>query len=80
MNPFHSLPEYEHLLYTLQETLQEKGAAVIASTLIIVRRGTGVAIVSGEVYVADGLRLAVREVLTWDAGPVRIQSYSYEAW
>lgn len=80
MNPFHSLPEYEHLLYTLQETLQEKGAAVIASTLIIVRRGTGVAIVSGEVYVADGRRLAVREVLTWDAGPVRIQSYSYEAW
>jgi hypothetical protein len=76
MNPFRSLPDYEHLLYTLTDSQP----AVIASTLIVVKRGPGVAIVSGEVHVAGGRRLAVREVLTWDAGPVSIQSYGYEAW
>jgi hypothetical protein len=76
MNAFRSLPEYEHLLYTLQD----RHAAVIASTLIIVRRGPGVAIVSGEVHVAGGRRLTVREVLTWDSGRVSIRSYGYEAW
>ena len=40
MNPFQSLPEYEHLVYTLQ---QRYPSIITRSTLVIARRGRGLA-------------------------------------
>lgn len=76
MNPFRSLLEYERFIYTLQQSY----ASIIRSTLVVARRGRGVAILTGELLFVNGCRLLVYEILTWDNGPVVIQHYSYEAW
>ena len=44
------------------------------------RRGPGLAALTGDVWFQGGYRLAVYEILTWDLGTVSIQSYSYELW
>ena len=76
MNPFHSLREYEEFLYTLPQHY----SAVIASTLVVARRGATVASVNGDVIFRNGYRLAVRERLVFDEGPVLLVRYSYEVW
>ncbi len=76
MNPFQSLHDYEEFVYRLPHDV----AAVIYSTLIIARRGARMATLAGEIALADGYRIVVRERLTFDSGAVVIEQYGYEAW
>ena len=76
VNPFQSLAEYEEFVYTLQSG----SPSIVGSTLVVARRGSGVATLTGELLFANGYRLNVYEILTWDMGPVVIQRYSYEGW
>lgn len=76
MNPFSSLREYERLIYTLQQLFP----SVASSTLIIIRRGRLFAELSGELTFVNGYRMGIYERLKWDAGPLVIEGYSYEAW
>lgn len=76
MNPFQSLREYERFIYTLQQ----RYPAVLHTTLTVARRGRGLATVVGELHFAQGYRLVVAEIITWDEGPLLIQHYSYEVW
>ncbi len=76
MNPLSSLPEYEHFIYTLQSA----GTYIQHSTLVVVRRGATIAVVSGEVVWAEGFRLVAREQLSFTQLPGRIQRYGYEVW
>lgn len=76
MTPFQSLREYESFLYSLPEQV----ASVLASTLVLIRRGAQRAVVSGEVTFAAGYRLVVFEVLNARYGSLRLTSYGYEVW
>lgn len=76
MNPFQSLPDYERFVYTLQRNYPE----IVRSTLVVARRGVGLATLTGELLFENGHRLAVYEIFTWDDGPLLIQRYSYEVW
>lgn len=76
MNPFQSLAEYEKFVYTLAQQF----GAIRSSTLVLARRGRGLAILSGDLFFESGYRLSVYELLTWDAGSLLIQNYSYEVW
>ena len=76
MNPFQSLREYETFVYTLQQQFPQ----ILHSTLVVARRGRLFAKVTGEMAFSGGHRLVVYERLTWDAGPVVVEGYSYEVW
>ena len=76
MNPFQSLLDYEEFVYTLQRNY----LTIVRSTLVIARRGIGIAALTGELLFENGYRLAVYEILTWDTGQLLIQKYSYEVW
>jgi hypothetical protein len=76
VNPFQSLSDYEAFAYTLQQ----RYPSINRSTLVIARRGQGVATLSGELHFHGGYRLSIYEIFTWDEGPLLIQRYSYEAW
>jgi hypothetical protein len=76
MTPFQSLPEFESFVYTLPQQFP----SILRSTLIITRRGRLLAELTGELSFAAGHRLVVYERLTWDAGPLAIEGYSYEVW
>ena len=76
MNPFQSLSEYERFVYTLLQQYP----FVLRSTLTVARRSRGIAMLTGELHFAQGYRLLVSELLTWDSGPVLIQRYGYEVW
>lgn len=76
MSPFQSLPDYEEFIYGLGQEYPE----IQSSTLVLARRGPGLATLTGDLCLQGGYRLAVYEILTWDSGTVSIQSYSYELW
>lgn len=76
MNPFASLRDYERLIYTLPQQFP----AILRSTLVLAQRGRLYAELTGELAFANGVRLVVYERLAWDAGPLTIEGYSYEAW
>ena len=76
MNPFSSLREYERFVYTLQQ----KFPSIAYSTLVVIRRGRQFAELGGELVLAGQHRLTIYERLTWDAGPIIIEGYSYEVW
>jgi len=76
MDPFASLREYERFVYTLQQQFPR----VTHSTLIVAQRGRLFAELTGEVACAGEYRLVVYERLSWDAGPLIIEGYSYEVW
>ena len=61
MNPLRSLPEYEAFIYTLAQ----RYPIIRRSTLVVVRRGATIAVVNGEVELAGGIRLVVREKLSF---------------
>ncbi len=75
MNPLQSLPEYEHFIYTLPQRYPTIGR----STLIVIRRGTMTAVLTGEVELG-GYRLVVREKLSFAQTPGVIKGYGYEVW
>lgn len=55
MKTFQSLSNYEEFFYTLQQSY----SSVVRSTLVIARRGSGVATLTGELLFENGHRLAV---------------------
>ena len=57
MNFFQSLPKYETFIYTLPE----RYSAVVATTLVVVRRSARQASVRGEVFFLHGYRLVLSE-------------------
>jgi hypothetical protein len=76
VTPFQSLPEYETFVYTLPQQFP----SILRSTLIVARHGRLLAELNGELAFADGCRLVVYERLSWDAGLLAIEGYSYEVW
>ena len=76
MNPFQSLRDYDEFVYTLPQ----RYPAIMLSTLVVVRRGARMVTVSGEVSFRADYRLAVKERLTFDAGPLVLTQYGYELW
>ncbi len=76
MNPFTSLLEYETFVYQLQQQYP----VIQRATLVIIRRGATVALLSGELELPKGYRLIVREQITFTQGYGQIRSYGYEVW
>lgn len=76
MNHLNSLSEYEEFIYGLPQQFP----AIVYSTLLVVRRGTGTALVRGEVIFSGGVRLVMSERLMLAAGALLIISYGYEVW
>jgi len=76
MTPFQSLREYEQFIYTLPQRF----AGIRQSTLVMIRRGRHFAELTGELFFDSGHHLAVYERLTWTAGSLTIEGYSYEVW
>jgi len=76
VNPYQSLRDYEEFIYTLPQRFP----SITYSTLVVVRRGARMAILSGEIIFPQGYRLVVRERLTFDAGPLVLRRYGYEIW
>ena len=76
MSPFKSLRDYETFVYTLSERF----LSIIRSTLIVARRGSHLAELTGDLAFPGGHRLVMYERLSWDTGPLTIEGYSYEVW
>ncbi|MGQ0602487.1 MAG: toxin-antitoxin system TumE family protein [Anaerolineales bacterium] len=76
MSPFQSRREYERYVYSLPDTFP----SVQRSTLVVAPRGRTTATLTGELAFAAGYRLSIVERLTFEAGRVFIETYSYEAW
>jgi len=71
-----TVEDYELFLYTLTERF----SSLRRSTVTLVRRGSSLARVEGELHFDRGIRLVVRERLVFDRLPVVIAAYAYEAW
>jgi len=76
MNPFQSLADYEAFIYTLPQQYP----AIRRSTLVVVRRGDSVAIVHGEIEFSLGVRLVVREKISFARADGENEGYGYEVW
>lgn len=76
MNPLRSLPDYEAFIYTLAQ----RYPAIRRSTLVVARRGAAIAVVHGELEVTGGIRLIVREKLSFAQAPGKLVGYGYEVW
>ena len=75
-DPLRTVEDYEIFLYSLSDrflTIQQ-------SSLVLVRRGSTLARVAGEIAFEHGFRLVVRERLVFARLPVLIDSYGYEIW
>lgn len=75
-NPLRTLEDYEVFLYTLPEQFK----SIRHSTLALVRRGTSLARVSGELHFDHGFRLVLVERIIADRSPAVIDAYGYEVW
>lgn len=76
MNPFQSLPEYEHFVYGLSQQYPFLRRA----TLVVVRLGPVTVIVRGEIELPQGYRLVVREQISFELRAGEIIDYGYEVW
>ncbi len=76
MNLYQSLRDYEEFIYTLPQQFP----SIVRSTLVAVRRGGRLVMVSGEIVFRNGYRLVVKERLTFDTGPLVLARYGYELW
>lgn len=74
MNPLISLSEYEHFIYTLPQQYY----SIRYTTLTVVRRGSTIARVTGDIQFQRGCRLTVREKLSFSKTPGVIGGYGYE--
>jgi len=75
-HPFRTLADYELFLYTLAQ----RHPSIRHSSLILVRRGTSLARVEGEIAIEGGCRIVVRERIVADRLPLVIDGYGYEIW
>ena len=76
MNPFQSLRSYEEYVYQLSQQYP----LIRYSTLVLAQRGRRVAVLQGELGFPNGLRLVIRERLSFDADEIVIEDYGYEFW
>lgn len=76
MNPLQSLSSYEQYVYTLPQQTE----AILRSTLVVARRGATIAVLNGQLVFINGLRLVVREKLSFAPDPGQIKGYGYEVW
>lgn len=76
MNPFPSLREYETYIYTLPQ----RHPIIQQSTLVLVPRGSRVAVLQGELFFPNGFRITVKERLSLEANALQIEFYGYEQW
>lgn len=75
-NPLRTVEDYELFLYTVKDHFP----LIQRSTLAMIRRGTSLARVSGELQFRSGIRLIIRERILYDRLPARIDEYGYEVW
>jgi hypothetical protein len=73
---FLSLDDYEAFIYGLPQQYP----SLAYSKLLVARRGVGTAVVSGDAFFSDGIRLSINEQLMFDDDVWRIVRYSYEVW
>lgn len=73
---FRTPEDYELFLYTLADRF----SSVRRSTMTLIRRGTSLARVAGEVFFDQSIRLVVRERLIYDRLPITVDWYGYEVW
>jgi hypothetical protein len=71
-----TVADYELYLYSLTTQYPE----IRRSTLVLVRRGSTLARVEGELLFDYSLRLVVRERLLANRSPAVIDAYGYEVW
>lgn len=74
INPLQTAEAYEIFLYTLSDVFP----SIRRSTLTFIRRGATLARVAGELHFDQGIRLVVRERLTFDRLPGTIESYGWD--
>jgi hypothetical protein len=75
-DPLRTPEDYELFLYTLKEQF----SSVRRSTVTFIRRGATLALVTGELYFDNDVRLVIRERLVYHRLPVAIDWYGYEIW
>jgi len=75
-NPFRTLEDYELYLYTLAESFP----SVRHSTVTLIRQGSTLARVAGELHFDKDIRLVIRERVVSQRLPIAIDSYGYEVW
>lgn len=75
-NPLRTLEDYELFLYTIAEQFP----SVLRSSLVLVRRGSTLARITGELHFENGFRLVVRERIVWNQVSAVIDGYGYEVW
>jgi hypothetical protein len=75
-NPLRTIEDYELYIYTVKDQFP----SIQKSTLILTRRGTSLARVSGELHFNHGICLVIRERLLFHRLPTVIDEYGYEVW
>lgn len=73
---FRTVGDYELYLYSLIAEY----TIVRRSTVVLIRRGSTLARVEGELFFEFDIRLVVRERLLIDSNPIVIDGYGYEVW
>jgi hypothetical protein len=73
---FRTPEDYELFIYTLANRFE----SIHHSTLALVRRGTSLGRIAGELHFGHGFRLIVRERILFDRLPLVIDWYGYEVW
>ena len=75
-DPLRTIEDYELFLYTLKQQFP----SIKHSSLILIKRGSSLARVSGELQFDHDLRLVVRERILYHRLPAVIDEYGYEVW
>lgn len=71
-----TLADYELFIYALQDHYP----IIQTSTLTVIRQASDVATVEGELFLRNGIRLRILEVVRFDLSPPRLTRYGYEVW
>lgn len=75
-NSLQTIEDYELFLYTLTE----KFPSIRSSTVTLIKRGSSLARVAGEIHFDKGYFIVVRERLLFHLSPILIDWYGYEIW
>ncbi len=75
-DPFRTLEDYELYLYTLAESFP----SVRHSTITLIRQGSTLARVAGELHFDNDIRLVFRERVVSQRLHIAIDWYGYEVW
>jgi hypothetical protein len=75
-NPLRTAEDYELFIYSLKD----KFPSIRYSTLALVRRGSSLARIAGELHFENEIRLVIRERIVFHRLPAIIDWYGYEVW